>query len=215
MDRGTIRTEVQRQVGEPASGGFWSNTDYDNVINRAQSDFAMRTKCLKTYAEFATTVSTHLYDMSEDSLSNLVDIAEVQFFLDANNYESLRAVTRDELSTYQGCRLGMTGTPYYYCYEDRTIEFDCDTEASKTVRVYYYKRPTDMDGDADVPEIPVKFHDALVNFVCWKFAEGDELDVERTAYFKQQYMEDVSRATMILRPGGTTYGGIKDDTEIG
>lgn len=215
MTRATLRTEAQRQLAEPSSGGYWSDTDYNNAANRAQENFAIRTKCLKTYAYFTTSAATHEYDMTESSLANLLDLAEVRFYTSTTDYDVLVPCTRDELQHNQANRTGVTGTPIYYCYEDRVIEFDCDTEASKTVRVYYYKLPTDMDEDTDVSTIPTKFHQTLVDFMCWKFAESDELDVERTAYFKRLYEEGVNNAIMVLRPAGTTYGGIKDDTELG
>lgn len=211
MDRSTIRSEARRQCGEPASGGRWADASWDSAIERAQENFARRTKCLKTYASFTTVADTPLYDMSEDSLANLLKITEVRYYNDTNSYYKLKAVGRDQLEHIQHYMGGVDGTPIAYCYEDRTIEFDCDPEADKTIRVYYYYMPTALSADGSVPDIPVKFHDALVHYTCWKFKEADDLDFEGSIYFKNLYEEAVLEAKDILEPPTATYDYIKDE----
>ena len=211
MDRSTIQSEARRQLGEPSTGGRWASTDYNNAIERAQENFAKRTKCLKSYASFTTSADTAIYDISEDSLSNLLKITEVRYYSDTTSYYKLKSVGRDQLEHLQHYMGGTDGTPIAFCYEDRTIEFDCDPEADKTIRVYYYKMPTALSEDASVPDIPVKFHPALVDYVCWKFKEGDGLDFEGAVYFKNLYEEAVLEAIDILEPATETFDYIKDE----
>jgi len=216
MDVSTIRARAKRQLNEPTGTdeGLWDDDDYLNAMNEAQDDFALATKCLKTYADFTTADDTSLYDMSEDSLSNFIDIAQVRYYTDDDVYRVLRRLSRDELSMHQSEREDVTADPYFYCYEDRTIEFEHDTNADDTVRVYYYKLPAEMDDDADVSDIPTKFHQALLMYVCWKFAEADDLDAQRTGYFKMEYERWIQRAKMVLNPAGSSYGAMKDDTRV-
>lgn len=212
MTRATIRTEARRQCGEPTSGGRWTDANYDSAIERAQEDFVLRTKCLKTYAEFTTTADTPEYDIGEDSLANFLDLAEVWYFDSTTNYRKLKPVTRDELSFMQGEVRGTDGIPTAYCYEDRVIEFDAEPEASKTVRVYYYYMPATLSSDSSVSNVPVKFHNALVNFTCWKFKEADDLDTEGAGYFKMMYEEDILKALDVLEPAGEAYDYIRDES---
>jgi len=211
MNRATIRSEARRQSGEPSSGGRWSDSDWNSAIERAQENFARRTKCLKTYASFTTSADKAIYDISEDSLSNMLKITEVRYYTDTNTYYKLKSVSRDHLEMLQNYIGGIDGTPVAYCYEDRTIEFDCDPEADKTVRVYYYYTPTALSEDSSVPDIPVKFHDALVHYTCWKFKEADDLDFEGAIYFKNLYEEAVLEAKDILEPAAETYDYIRDE----
>jgi hypothetical protein len=211
MDRSTIRSEARRQVGEPSSGGRWADANYNSAIERAQEDFVLRTKCLKTYAAFSTAADTAEYDISESSLANFLDIAEVWYFDSTTVYRKLKPVGRDELTYLQSETRGTDATPTAYCYEDRVIEFDTEPEADKTIRVYYYKLPTALSADDSVSDVPVKFHNALVDFVCWKFKEADDLDIEGAAYFKMLYEEDILKATAVLSPEGECYDYIKDE----
>lgn len=205
-------------MGEPSgtNQGFWTDTQWNTVIERAQQDFAIKTKCLKTYAEFVTVADTLEYDMGESSLANLIDIAEVWYFLtdSKKSYDPLVGVTRDRLSHYQGEFRDVTGIPSYYCYEDRVIEFDVKQSADKYIRIYYYKSPTAYTADDDSGDIPVKFHSALVAFVCWKMAVADVSNADRLMLFKTEYFDEVMQARSVLRPASSTYPRIKDDTEM-
>jgi len=214
MTRATIRTEARRQVAEPTSGGRWTDANYDSAIERAQEDFVLRTKCLKMYAEFTTTADTPEYDISEDSLANFLDLAEVWYFDSTTRYRKLRPVTRDEMSRLQSESRGTDAAPTFYCYEDRVLEFDTEADADKTIRVYYYYLPAALSEDASVPDVPVKFHNALVNFTCWKFKEADDLDTEGAMYFKAMYEEDVLKALDILAPAGDAYDHIRDEAHV-
>jgi len=215
MDITTIRARVKRQVNEPTGTdeGFWSDADYLNCINEGAREFAIATKCLKTDASFTTSADTAMYDMSETSLVNFLDITEVLFYRDTDVYDKLISVNRDNLLYLRGVD-GQAGTPCYYCYEDRTIEFECDTEADKTVKIFYNYLPTDCDGSDDVPMIPTKYHQALIDYVCWKICESDDSKIDRVVYYRQLYADDLLRALMILEPPGNSYEQITDVDEV-
>jgi hypothetical protein len=212
MDVETITDRARLILGEPTDGGAWTDAQFLTAINEAQDDVAIRTKCLKTYAQFTTSASTAEYSIAEASLANFIDIAEVWYFWDTDLYDVLRSVTRDELAFIQSQYRGNSGTPEAYCYEDRVIEFDIETEASKTVRVYYYKLPTALTVDSSVSTIPTKFHQTLIYYVCWKFAESDGLDPNRVGYFNNQYLEEIAKMRAVLVPAASTYTAIKDET---
>jgi hypothetical protein len=213
MNRGVIRDTVRMMLAEPPTGGYWTDAQYNSTINYAQKSIAIDTKCLKSYAEFTTSNGVNQYDIGENSLDDMLEISEVQFFINSTIYRTLTCITRDELSYMQGGNIGMQTWPSYFCYEDRMIEFDCMTPADYTVRVYYYRLPDEMTDDTDISDIPVKFHDAIVHFVCWQFAESDS-NVDKAVYFRQLYYDGVAKIKSILVPPASTYQGIKDDTEI-
>lgn len=216
MNRDAIIARAKRKLAEPSGDAYWNAADYEDTVIDGVRDFATKCKDLKTCATFTTTADTLLYDISEASLDNMLDIAELYFFTTATTYDSLKPVTRDELAALQGGSLSGSGTPSAYCYEDRVIEFDIKQVAGKTVKVYYYKIPTltSMDGGSDVPDTSEKFHNALVYYVCWQFAESDPGMMEKIQYFKNEYLESVMRFKALLDTPASTYQGIIDETVI-
>lgn len=212
MNLGTIRARVRVLLGEPTTGGAWSDANFNSAINEAQDRIALETKCLKQYAEFTTSAGVCEYDIGEDSLDDFLDISEIWYFRDNESYDVLACVSRDELAYRQSNNRGNKGYPTSYCYEDRVIEFDMETEADKTCRVYYYMLPAVLTADASVSRIPTKFHQTLVYYTCWKFAESDGLDPNRVGYFKNQYYEEIAKMRAVLIPAASTYPAIKDDT---
>lgn len=215
MDVSTIRARAKRQLNEPTStdAGFWDDDDYLNAINEAQEDFAIQTMCLKTDASFTTAADTAMYDISESSLSNFIDIAQVLYYESDDIYYMIKSVNRDMLLQLRGTD-NVTSIPAFYCYEDRTIEFECDTEADKTIKVFYYYLPEALEEDSDVSDIPYKFHQALVNYVCWKQCESDDTKLDKVMYFKQQYVEEIMQAQGVLEPPASTYETINDIDEV-
>ena len=215
MDVSTIEARVKRQLNEPTAtnAGFWSDTDYLNCINEAQEDFAIRTLCLKTDASFTTAADTAMYDISESSLTNFIDIAQVLYYESDDVYDVLISISRDKLLRYRGTD-SVTSVPSFYCYEDRTIEFECDTDADKTVKVFYYYLPTALTLSTSVSGIPTKFHQALVSYVCWKLCESDDTKMDKVMYFKQQYMEEIMQALSVLEPPASSYETITDIDEV-
>ena len=213
MDRGTIRSRAKKQLNEPSgtNEGFWTDAQYNNAITDAEVDFVLQTKCLATYAEMSTDGTNAEFNMDEDSLANFLKIKEVWFFESSTIYRKLRSVGRDELMYIQGEIRGVTTYPEVYCYEDRVIEFDTVPQSGYTIRIYYYKLPTAMTDDADVSNVPVKFHQSLVDYVCWKFNEADDLNATSAMYFKNEYYEGIIKARNIIEPEGEAYEYIKDD----
>lgn len=217
MDVATIEARAKRQLNEPtgADEGFWSDADYLNAVNEAQREIALATKCLKTDASFTTSASTAMYDLSEASLADFLDITQVLYYRDTGIYDVLTSCNRDKLFMLRGTD-STEGTPSYYCYEDRTIEFECDTEADKTVKIFYNYLPTDIGaGETDhVPTIPTKFHQLIVDYLCWKMCESDDTKMDKVIYFRQLYADGLLKMLMILEPPGSSYECINDISEV-
>ena len=216
MDLDGIRSACKRQLNEPtgADEGYWDDDDYKDVLNDAQKNFAGRTGCLKTDASFTTEASKAMYDLSEASLANFLDIAQIYYYTDTDLFHVLTSVNRDMLAYLKGGQDGVEGVPYHYCYEDRTITFSCDTEVGKTAKVWYYYQPGDVSSGSDVPDVQVKYHPALVDYVCWKFCEADDTKMDKVIYFRDLYIEGVAQAKAMLEPAASSYEHINDVSEI-
>ena len=217
-----IMARAKRQLNEPTGTdeGFWSDEDYLNCIEEGQEDFVLKSKCLKTYAYFTTDGTNKEYCLSESALANFMDISEVWFYTGTNNYDVLISVSRDELSQKESYLRNISGIPTFFNYEDRVIEFDTIPADGKTVRIYYFNMPTVFTGAdvatklASTPEIPNRFHQALVYYVCWKFTEADDSVTDKLIYFQQKYAELVGQAMIIEDPPGSSYPHIKDSGDM-
>ena len=213
---------AKRQLNEPTGTdeGFWSDEDYMNCIEEGQEDFVLKTRCLKTYAEFDTDGTNKEYCLSETALANFMDISEVWYFTGTNLYDVLTSTSRDELSQKESFLRNISGDPTFFCYEDRVIEFDTIPAADKTVRIYYFNMPDVFTGDdvaaklAKTPEIPNRFHPALIYYVCWKFTEADDSVSDKLIYFQQKYLELVGQAKVIEDPAASSYPHIKDSGDM-
>ncbi len=209
-----IMARAKRQLNEPTGTdeGFWSDADYLNCINEGQEDFVIKTKCLKTYAEFDTDGTNKEYCLGESALANFLDISEVWFFYanDTNVYEVLTSVNRDELAQRESFIRNISSYPFYFCYEDRVIEFESIPDDGQTCRIYYFKMPDVMTALGNTPDIPNRFHPALTYYVMWKFTEADDSVTDKLLYYQQKYAELVAQALIVEEPPGSSYPTIND-----
>ena len=207
---------AKRQLNEPpgTDEGFWDDEDYLNCLNEGLEDFVLKTKCLKTYAEFSTDGTNKEYSLDETALANFMDISEVWFFWDTNLYDVLISASRDVLSQKESYLRNLTGNPTYFTYEDRVIEFDTIPDSGDSCRIYYFNMPATMTAESDTPAIPNRFHQALVYYVCWKLTEADDSMVDKLMYYQQKYAELVGQALVVEDPAGSSYPRIKDSGDM-
>ena len=217
MDVSDIRAEVKRQVNEPTGTdeGFWEDSEYLSCINSGIADIARRLRCCLTCATFTTDGTTIQWDISEDSLDDIFEIKQVNFYASTYTYDPLISVTRDELDDIRAGYVGTsTGYPVCFCYEDRAIEFEVIPVTGKTVKVFYYYAPAALTDDSDVPDLRYSLHPLIVSYVSWKFCESEDSRHDKLLYFKSEFMENVLKGLNEVQPPASSYTGIKDETEI-
>jgi hypothetical protein len=64
--------------------------------------------------------------------------------------------------------------------------------ANNALTVYFYKKPTLLSGDADVPEWDDRFHAVLAYWACARIWEREE-DMEKAQYWRAQFDGEVDR----------------------
>ena len=61
-----------------------------------------------------------------------------------------------------------TGTPSAYFVLGNTLAFDVAPDRDMWFMLEYYAMPAFMEGAFDEPDIPVRYHEAVVLYATWK-----------------------------------------------
>ena len=107
--------------------------------------------------------------------------------------------------------------PYYWTEYGNQIYFNCPADLAYTLRQYYQKIPTELSDDADVPELPQNFREAIVLGASYRCEEErDNYDI--AAVLQNRFNDRVS--DLIMRFANDTMtgpdtivmpGGLRDD----
>ena len=170
MDREDIRNKIRKQLGE-TTASFWTDSEINLWINDSIRDIAWRTKCLRKNAYMTPVASQAEYALSS-YFSDIKFMLEFYHKNEGTTWRKLKQISRSELDVdYQGWLSASAAAPDKYAYdieEDWLLIWPApnSTNASTNyIRAYYVYEPTDLDDDADVPQIPDVLHDVIVEGV--------------------------------------------------
>lgn len=91
------------------------------------------------------------------------------------------------------------GTPGAWTIHGSRLYFDKPTDQAYTLELYYLKKPTKLEDDSDVPEIPEEFEEALVLGAYYRVLERNE-DFDLASYYKNgDYTDELDK--MVNRLG--------------
>ncbi len=185
MNRGQLVTRAGRIMGMARSST--DNTDevafLQDLANDAVTNLLLRTKIHVRRTSLALTAGVIDYDLSQQVL-RLWSLAD-----DAGN--ELVEVEPGDLYSLDGMHVfQFTG------YNMFSIAWEPET--GDTLEALYTPRPTKMTLDAHDPAlqtyglIPEEFHDALLNYMCWKAGEAtrDQLSGMGEKFRRQYEGED-------------------------
>lgn len=175
MDRSQIRTEVRDILGED-SADFWKDAELNRYITEALYRFAAEERWPWYVTEF-----TGQLDAGDPDLELTVDVAAARHMnLVCNLQNETRTWQPQRVSAAEGFALrsqysGSTSS-YPGWYYVTAVQTDMtDDEFVYVARFIptptdiidvegqYYRTPAALDGDADVPELPTRYHKALVH----------------------------------------------------
>lgn len=169
MNLGEIKTRVKRQFGDESSVQV---TDDDIVrwVNDAQREIAQQNDLLETVSTTTITTSQSEYTLPSDILT-----------LRALRYNNLKldALTQEEADTkivnYENPAGYVTGTPvHFWIYANRVTLYPTPDASGTLLKIYYTRIPIAVAVDADIPELHVKYHGRIVDYVLQQAYEMDE-----------------------------------------
>jgi hypothetical protein len=127
---------------------------------------------------------------TSDSERNEGNLLEVLSIIDVNSGKELKISPRTE--KYPGMILS-SGDPSYWWRFGGKIFYDVNvSDEEKWYRMEYYRTPTDMVDDDDMPDLPEAYHMAIVMWGIW-CGFNRKMESSR-AYSVKRTFEDMMRA---------------------
>ena len=202
---GSGPTTVIDQIGMSGQIIAWINTAYINVLSQhtnwlfMQDDFS-----------FETVASQRKYSIIDTGVTDLEkwkinDYASMRIYLTSAGVTSEQYLSYLPWSDYRQMYLfGATriseGYPSYFSiHPDKSLDFYPVPNAIYTVTGEYFKAPTELVLDADIPIIPSQFHMIIV----WRalmFYAGFDAANEKYAMGKSEYTKLLMRLEMDQLP---------------
>jgi hypothetical protein len=160
---GEIVTKVQQRVRDTG----YSSTEIKNYINDTQNDIFNEYRLPFMEATQPYTLTAGVSDITDgDGLpANYVQALDLLLTTDDRESRLLYRDIRDIDFNYPDAddtdayAIGVPDS--WYNYAD-TIRVFAVPDDAYTVSLRYYKKPTELSGDADVPEVPSEFGEILV-----------------------------------------------------
>lgn len=179
-----IATRVKRQFGDEA-GAQITDADIIRWCNDAQTDIAINNDLLQVSAYTATTAGTQKYTVP----SNLLILRSVKWQgvkLQMVSMEEADALT---LSTSTTSPAGVPNTYWQFARQIYLWPIPAANGTSDLV-LYYTRQPVAITAVGDTPELPLQYHNRLVEYCIAQAAELDD-NLQQYAMKMQQFKSGI------------------------
>lgn len=146
-----------------------SNTQFDasalkQFINDTQFSFATDSKWRFLFATQSYTLAADTADITDGSgLPSNLQVPERLRITTAGNEAVLTPVNYDEfVNKYPAFENDDSGIPQYWYMRGDSIEVYPAPDSTYAVKLEYFKTPTVLSADSDVPDLPQDFREAIV-----------------------------------------------------
>jgi hypothetical protein len=170
MNVAEVKSRVMRTFGDE-SGAQVTSEDIIRWINDGQMEIARSNHLLEQKA-------TADVILGQDSYAYPVDTLEI-WALRYDNYK-IRVLSMEQadeyITNFEDSKNYQQGIPQvYWAWEDTLYLYPVpDRSITAGLTIYYSKVPQQVAGDADVPELPLKYHPRIVDYCLKQAYELDE-----------------------------------------
>lgn len=176
----------------------WINFGYHNFVLRELWPFRETTGTLNTVAgtqEYG--LSTNFTDLDAQNIISVAIQGASHRKLPYFPYNQLRASEPDFDNEGQGL-------PEYYYIKGGNIGFWPEPGAIYSVAIDYFKVPTELSADADEPDIPIAYRQALVQFALSKEHDfNTDPDLAQKAMNEYEQTVELARQNLLSQPTDT------------
>lgn len=198
-----IRSRVRAKIRDTA----YSATTIDGFINDAIVEIAdlYEWAYFQKVAQGALTVGEYTYELEDDhqTTERMILIHPT----DTSDYVNMtkRYMPQDKFfSVYPNPESQDDSKPYAWTEYGDQLYFNCPVDEAYTLRRYYRKLPTELTGDADIPELPQNFREAIVLGAAYR-CEEERQNFDIAAVLQNRFNDRIS--DLILRLANTTTTG--------
>lgn len=179
-----IAIRVKRTFGDTANIQI-DDTDIIRWVNDAMHDISLNNQLFQTSAVAATIAGTQEYSMPVDILT----MRSVRY-----QGAKLRALSTNEAEQYivGEVALAVTGTPInFWIWANKISLYPVpDTSDANGLTLFYTRQPTSVVLVSDQPELPLQYHNAIVQYCLQQAYELDE-NIPMAQAKSNQYSEGV------------------------
>jgi hypothetical protein len=165
-----IITRVTRVFGDDAKVQI-NDSDIMRWINDAQTELALSNNLFRITANTAIPGGQYTFTLPP----NMYTLHAIKW-----NGVSLRSLSQQEADAYivnnDDSTQVPSGTPSHYWQWGNTIHLYPYPDSNGTASVYYTRKPIDVTNALDTPEVPVQYHNRLVEYCLMQaYALDDNL----------------------------------------
>lgn len=166
MNLSQLIKEVRTQLDEPDSEGFFTNENIISKLNEAEKQVAIITEFNKKRAEMELNEEGQVWELPPGF------IKEFRVLYNQNKLDKVEFGNT-------------TNSGYFIWGEELHLNFE---GIGGKLEVYYSKLPEPMEEDNDIPELPEKYHNLLVNYALYRLKMQDE-KYNEAEFYKNEYVE--------------------------
>lgn len=153
MNRGEIKSRFRTYTSKAKTNQI-TDTLVETLIQEAVNDISRILELFPTSTTFNVQSEVQQYDLNSE-ITDLVKVREAGLkWYDGTNWNRLKAYTIEKLDEeYPYWEDDSSGDPLRYVIDGTNliIHNKPDTALTDGFKLYYYKRPTQMDDDGDYP----------------------------------------------------------------
>lgn len=177
MNLGEVKTRVKRQFGDEASVQV-TDEDITRWVNDAQRDIVMKNETVLQTTALTSSVANQQDYSFPATLLVLRGIHYKKALTDPSFYK-LRGMSYQEFDEYidgwEGTSYGPSHPMTYTTYGDSIKMFPIPVDSvTDNIKIVFSRQPTDVDDDADTLDLPLAYHNAIVEYCLSKAYELDE-----------------------------------------
>lgn len=192
----TIVAKVQRRIRDTR----YSGTEIAGYINDAQNDALNEYLFEFMKTSQAYTVAIGVADITNGvglpaNLDQIIDLVDTT----TGGEQVITYMEQTELDRLypdnQDTTLHPNGKPLYWYREGTYVKVFPAPAAAYTFRLKYYKKPTILVADADVPEVPSNFEEMLVSGASYRVLQAKD-QYDQAGIHQNKYDEILQKMVM-------------------
>lgn len=193
---GDIVTKVQQRIRDTG----YSSTEIKNYINDTQNDVfnEYRLPFMQTNQDYTLTIGESDITNGDGLPTNYVQAINLVITTNGQErvltYRDFREIDRNTPDPNDE-DIHARGEPDEWYFYAETIRVYPEPDAAYTLTLRYYKKPTLLSADSDVPEIPSEFEELLVVGAAYRVLQVKD-NYDQAAILENKYMELLQKLVM-------------------